>query len=208
MYYIDPEGLGELRRWLDEFWGDALASFAREMNAANKARGSEEKMNRTDPDRAGAQVRGRRRHAGRSLRVLHRPGSIAGGRSRTASARRRSRNRSSSRSSAAAGTRATRAAKKSTVGHVRVWQPGERFVVGWEINANWKPESRVALTSEVEVRFIAEAPTAARASNSNIAISRRWKATAATRCATPSTTAGRASSARVRKQSVPKETQP
>jgi DNA-binding transcriptional ArsR family regulator len=37
VYYIDPEGLGALRRWLDEFWDDALASFAREMNAV-KAR--------------------------------------------------------------------------------------------------------------------------------------------------------------------------
>ena len=43
------------------------------------------------------------------------------------------------------------------VGHVRVWQPGERFVVGWEISPDWKPEPRVALASEVEVRFIAEA---------------------------------------------------
>jgi DNA-binding transcriptional ArsR family regulator len=33
VYYIDPDGLGELRRWLDEFWGDALASFASEVRA-------------------------------------------------------------------------------------------------------------------------------------------------------------------------------
>jgi hypothetical protein len=44
------------------------------------------------------------------------------------------------------------------VGHVRAWQPGERFVVGWEINAQWKPDARVALASEVEVRFLAEGP--------------------------------------------------
>ena len=43
-----------------------------------------------------------------------------------------------------------------TVGHVRAWQPGQRLVVGWEINGNWKPESRVQLSSEVEVNFIAE----------------------------------------------------
>src|SRR3954469_10848486 len=43
VYYIDPDGLGELRRWLDEFWGDALASFAREVNAANKIRGNKKK---------------------------------------------------------------------------------------------------------------------------------------------------------------------
>ena len=42
------------------------------------------------------------------------------------------------------------------LGHVRVWQPGERFVVGWEINAQWKPDARVAFASEVEVRFLAE----------------------------------------------------
>ena len=45
-----------------------------------------------------------------------------------------------------------------TVGHVRVWQPGERFVVGWEIGGNFKPEPRSALSSEVEVKFVAEAP--------------------------------------------------
>lgn len=44
------------------------------------------------------------------------------------------------------------------VGHVRVWQPGERFVVGWEVSSDWKPDARVAFASEVEVRFVAEAP--------------------------------------------------
>jgi DNA-binding transcriptional ArsR family regulator len=27
VYYIDPHGLGELRRWLDEFWDDALRAL-------------------------------------------------------------------------------------------------------------------------------------------------------------------------------------
>ena len=27
VYYIDPEGLGALRVWLDRFWDDALAAF-------------------------------------------------------------------------------------------------------------------------------------------------------------------------------------
>ena len=44
-----------------------------------------------------------------------------------------------------------------TIGHVRAWEPGIRFVVGWEISAHWKPEPRVALASEVEVRFVREA---------------------------------------------------
>jgi uncharacterized protein YndB with AHSA1/START domain len=43
-----------------------------------------------------------------------------------------------------------------TVGHVREWQPARRVVVGWEINAQWKPEARVQFSSEVEVNFIAE----------------------------------------------------
>jgi uncharacterized protein YndB with AHSA1/START domain len=41
-----------------------------------------------------------------------------------------------------------------TIGHVRVWQPGERLVVTWEISAAWKPDARVAFASEVEVRFL------------------------------------------------------
>jgi hypothetical protein len=43
------------------------------------------------------------------------------------------------------------------IGHVRVWQPGSQFTVSWEINATWKPDARVELASEVDVRFIAEA---------------------------------------------------
>jgi DNA-binding transcriptional ArsR family regulator len=31
VYNIDPDGLGELRRWLDEFWSDALEAFKNEV---------------------------------------------------------------------------------------------------------------------------------------------------------------------------------
>jgi DNA-binding transcriptional ArsR family regulator len=31
VYYIDPNGLGELRRWLDQFWETALESFKTEV---------------------------------------------------------------------------------------------------------------------------------------------------------------------------------
>jgi len=31
VYYIDPEGLGALRGWLDQFWDGALASFQAEV---------------------------------------------------------------------------------------------------------------------------------------------------------------------------------
>ncbi len=31
VYYIDPQGLGALRHWLDQFWDQALAAFAAEV---------------------------------------------------------------------------------------------------------------------------------------------------------------------------------
>src|SRR6516164_3461616 len=30
-YFIDPHGLGALRRWLDQFWDEALAAFQTEV---------------------------------------------------------------------------------------------------------------------------------------------------------------------------------
>ena len=33
VYYIDPDGLGELRAWLDQFWGAALESFKNDLEA-------------------------------------------------------------------------------------------------------------------------------------------------------------------------------
>jgi DNA-binding transcriptional ArsR family regulator len=39
VYHIDPDGLGELRRWLDQFWGDALESFRREVEKPQSSRG-------------------------------------------------------------------------------------------------------------------------------------------------------------------------
>ena len=43
------------------------------------------------------------------------------------------------------------------IGHVRVWRPAERLVVSWEVSGDWKPDPRPAFTSEVEVRFTADA---------------------------------------------------
>jgi len=34
VYSIDPDGLGELRRWLDEFWDAALDAFKREVETS------------------------------------------------------------------------------------------------------------------------------------------------------------------------------
>jgi uncharacterized protein YndB with AHSA1/START domain len=51
---------------------------------------------------------------------------------------------------------------EAVVGHVLVWEPARRFVCSWEISADWKPDSRRAFASEVEVRFVAEGPGATR----------------------------------------------
>lgn len=39
IYYIDPDGLGELRRWLDQFWDDALDAFRKEVETSKSRRG-------------------------------------------------------------------------------------------------------------------------------------------------------------------------
>jgi DNA-binding transcriptional ArsR family regulator len=38
VYHIDPDGLGELRRWLDQFWDDALEAFKNEVEKSVPAR--------------------------------------------------------------------------------------------------------------------------------------------------------------------------
>jgi DNA-binding transcriptional ArsR family regulator len=35
VYYIDPDGLGALRSWLDQFWDQALARFQAEVEKAS-----------------------------------------------------------------------------------------------------------------------------------------------------------------------------
>ncbi|HEY4162407.1 MAG TPA: SRPBCC family protein [Dongiaceae bacterium] len=45
---------------------------------------------------------------------------------------------------------------ETTVGHILVWEPPQRFVVTWEVNCHWKSDATTA--SQVEVRFIADGP--------------------------------------------------
>jgi DNA-binding transcriptional ArsR family regulator len=40
VYYIDPDGLAELRIWLDQFWNDALAAFKLEVETVESERRS------------------------------------------------------------------------------------------------------------------------------------------------------------------------
>src|SRR6266550_8986949 len=35
VYFIDPHGLGALRKWLDQFWDEALAAFQAEVEGAS-----------------------------------------------------------------------------------------------------------------------------------------------------------------------------
>jgi len=39
LYYIDPDGLGALRRWIDQFWTDALEAFKHEVERADLLEG-------------------------------------------------------------------------------------------------------------------------------------------------------------------------
>jgi DNA-binding transcriptional ArsR family regulator len=42
VYYIDPQGLGALRAWLDQFWDQALAAFQAEVESgANDQKGKQ-----------------------------------------------------------------------------------------------------------------------------------------------------------------------
>ena len=36
VYFIDPHGLGTLRKWLDQFWDEALAAFQAEVEKASE----------------------------------------------------------------------------------------------------------------------------------------------------------------------------
>jgi DNA-binding transcriptional ArsR family regulator len=38
VYFIDPQGLGALRKWLDQFWNEALAAFQAEVEKAGNAK--------------------------------------------------------------------------------------------------------------------------------------------------------------------------
>jgi uncharacterized protein YndB with AHSA1/START domain len=49
---------------------------------------------------------------------------------------------------------------RTNVGRIIVWEPPQRFVMSWDVNSQWKPDTTIG--SEVEVRFIAEGGDATR----------------------------------------------
>ena len=66
VYYIDPHGLGALRKWLDQSWTQALAAFEAELGAVDapgnaRTRTKEPRNEPHDHGRARAQDRSRQR---------------------------------------------------------------------------------------------------------------------------------------------------
>src|SRR3954451_15044563 len=49
---------------------------------------------------------------------------------------------------------------ETDVGKIIVWEPPQRFVMTWDVNSQWKPDTTVH--SEVEVRFVADGAHATR----------------------------------------------
>jgi len=49
---------------------------------------------------------------------------------------------------------------ETPVATITLWEPPHRFVMLWQVNAQWKPDT--AMRSEVDVLFIAEGPEATR----------------------------------------------
>jgi DNA-binding transcriptional ArsR family regulator len=43
VYTIDPQGLGVMRKWLDQFWDAALQAFAEEVERSEKSRNEQNK---------------------------------------------------------------------------------------------------------------------------------------------------------------------
>jgi uncharacterized protein YndB with AHSA1/START domain len=49
---------------------------------------------------------------------------------------------------------------RTNVGKIIVWEPPKRFVMTWDINSRWQPDTTIG--SEVEVRFIPDGAGATR----------------------------------------------
>ena len=47
---------------------------------------------------------------------------------------------------------------RTDIGRIVMWEPPQRFVMSWDINSQWKADTTVS--SEVEVRFVADGPDA------------------------------------------------
>jgi DNA-binding transcriptional ArsR family regulator len=137
IYRIDPAGLGNLRRWLDQFWDEAVKiAPARKTIIVQASPDKAFTVFTAGLDRWWPKSHGIGSAALRESIIEP----LVGGRWYTQHED---------------GTEAV-------VGHIREWQPPARFVCSWEINAAWKPDARTAYASEFEVRFSAEGPGSTR----------------------------------------------
>lgn len=50
VYYIDPAGLGEIRKWFDQFWDEALVAFQAEVERASAAGAAKPKSRQDEPN--------------------------------------------------------------------------------------------------------------------------------------------------------------
>jgi uncharacterized protein YndB with AHSA1/START domain len=80
---------------------------------------------------------------------------------------------------------------QTNVGKILVWEPPQRFVVSWDINSNWKPDTTVSSESRSGLSRMARTPLS---SNWSIATSNAWEQRPAHLCARMLTAAGPASS--------------
>ena len=158
VYYIDPDGLGALRAWLDQFWDQALAAFKAEAEtmADNDPAAGHKKDRAYDiysDHRAGAQECPRQCRPGARLRSLHR-------RARPLVAAQRN-DRQVADESGGHGAALGRAlvqlsedGSQADVGKVLVWEPPQH--VRHQLGPQRQLEAGPHMSSEVEVRFVAE----------------------------------------------------
>jgi DNA-binding transcriptional ArsR family regulator len=68
VYYIDPHGLGPLRKWLDQFWDQALAAFQAEIERSRPRSETQSKDKNHESDHH-ARARPQKRSRGRPART-------------------------------------------------------------------------------------------------------------------------------------------
>jgi DNA-binding transcriptional ArsR family regulator len=69
VYYIDPHGLGALRKWLDQSWTQALAAFQAELGAAEAAAAARKELRNEPHDHGRARTQNRSRQRRRRARL-------------------------------------------------------------------------------------------------------------------------------------------
>ena len=176
-------GSAALRDQLDTFWNRALAGYK------THRRTTEETM--TADNRSRRPPRGRRRRPDRAGVLACSPsGSVTSSRRSTTCSASPIAETVFEPKSAATSTTAAMDGTECHWARVLAYEPPDRVVFSWDIGPTWQVETNPDRTSEVEVRFIAEAPTAPGSSSSTATST--GTAPAGKASATASTTRGMA----------------